>query len=203
MQRRVFLRHTTHSLALASFSLSGCTTSMTPTVSGDASAGGQQRTNDEQRRALNAGIDATLQRLQTTVPNSRELINKANGILVFPRVLAAGLGIGGEFGEGALRVRNAPAEYYNLASVSIGLQIGAQSKAIVMLFMNDEALNKLRTSNTWSVGVDASVAVLKVGANGAIDSTSINGPVLAFVMTNAGLMANLSLEGTRITRERT
>lgn len=201
MQRRVFLRHTASSLALTSVALSGCTTSMTPTVSGDASAGAQQRTKESQRRELNAGIEATLQRLETTVPNSRELINKANGVLVFPRVLAAGFGIGGQFGEGALRVRNTPAEYYNLASVSIGLQIGAQSKAIVLLFMNEEALNKLRTSKGWSVGVDASVAVLKVGANGAIDSTSINGPVLAFVMTNAGLMANLSLEGTKITRE--
>lgn len=202
MHRRVFLRHTASSLALSSFALSACTTSMTPTVSGQDNAAASQRA-DPQRRELNTGIDATLERLRTTVPTSGELIKKANGVLVFPRVIAAGFGIGGQYGEGALRIRNATAEYYNLASVSIGLQIGAQSKAIVMLFMTDEALKKLRTSDSWSAGIDASVAVLKVGANGAIDSSSMDGPVLAFVMTNAGLMANLSLEGTRITRVKT
>lgn len=202
MHRRVFLRKTAGSLALTSFALSACTTAVTPTVSREGS-NGTQAAPDQHRREINAGIDATLERLQTTVPNSRELINKANGVLVFPRVLAAGFGIGGQFGEGGLRVRNATVEYYSLASVSIGLQVGAQSKAIVLLFMNDEALHRLRTSNGWSVGIDASVAVLKVGANGAIDSTSVSGPVLAFVLTNAGLMANLSLEGTKITREKT
>jgi lipid-binding SYLF domain-containing protein len=203
MHRRVFLRHTASSLALSSVALSACTTSMTPTVSGQDNAAASQRKADPQRRELNTGIDATLERLRATVPNSVELVNKANGVLVFPRVIAAGFGIGGQYGEGALRIHNSTTEYYNLASVSIGLQIGAQSKAIVMLFMTDEALKKLRTSDTWSAGIDASVAVLKVGANGAIDSTSMNGPVLAFVMTNAGLMANLSLEGTKITRVKT
>lgn len=201
MHRRVFLRTSASSLALASLALSACTTSVTPTVSGDNTASGQ-RTKGQQRRELSAGIDATLERLGSTVPNSRELLNKANGVLVFPRVIAAGFGIGGQYGEGALRIKNVTAEYYSLASLSIGLQIGAQSKAIVMLFMTDDALKKLRSSEGWSAGVDASVAVLKVGANGAIDSTSMNGPVLAFVMTNAGLMANLSLEGTKITREK-
>lgn len=201
MHRRVFLRTSASSLALASLALGACTTSVTPTVSGDNTASGQ-RTKDQQRRELNAGVDAALERLSSTVPNSRELLNKANGVLVFPRVIAAGFGIGGQYGEGALRIKNTTAEYYSLASLSIGLQIGAQSKAIVMLFMTDDALKKLRSSEGWSAGVDASVAVLKVGANGAIDSTSMNGPVLAFVMTNAGLMANLSLEGTKITREK-
>ncbi len=201
MLRRVFLRHSASSLALASLALGACTTAVTPTVNSDKNASGQN-TRDQQRRELNAGIDATLERLGSTVPNSHELLKKANGVLVFPRVLAAGFGIGGQYGEGALRIKNATAEYYSLASVSIGLQIGAQSKAIVMLFMTDDALKKLRSSEGWSAGVDASVAVLKVGANGAIDSTSMNGPVLAFVLTNAGLMANLSLEGTKITREK-
>jgi lipid-binding SYLF domain-containing protein len=120
--------------------------------------------------------------------------------LTFPSVIAAGLGIGGQYGEGVLRVHKVPVEYYSLASISVGLQAGAQSKAIVFLFMTQEALDKFRKSEGWAVGVDASVAVLKVGANGAIDTTSASGPVLAFVLTNAGLMVNLTLEGTKISR---
>ncbi len=127
-------------------------------------------------------------------------VDVASGVLVFPSVLAAGFGIGGQYGEGALRVHNVTAGYYNLASLSVGLQIGAQSKAIVFLFMTQEVLDKFRKSEGWAVGVDASVAVLKVGANGRIDVTSATGPVLAFVLTNAGLMANLTLEGTKISR---
>ena len=88
--------------------------------------------------------------------------------------------------------------YYRLASLSVGLQIGAQSKAIIFLLMTPEALDKFRKSTNWSAGADASVAVLKVGANGALDLSTATGPVSAFVLTNAGLMANLTLEGTQI-----
>jgi lipid-binding SYLF domain-containing protein len=82
----------------------------------------------------------------------------------------------------------------------VGLQIGAQSKAIIFLFMTQDSLDKFRNSKGWSVGVDASVALIRVGANGELDLNSVTGPVVAFVMTNAGLMANLTLEGTKITR---
>ena len=78
--------------------------------------------------------------------------------------------------------------------------MGAKSKAIIFLFMTQEALDKFRKSEGWAIGVDASVAVLKVGANGAINTSSATSPVLAFILTNAGLMANLTLEGTKITR---
>ena len=200
MQRRVFLRRTTTSLALASLGLSACTASVTPTASSNASPSSSQRTATDKRKEINAGADGTLERLNTAVPNARELIAKASGVLVFPRVLAAGLVVGGEYGEGVLRVPSMPAEYYSIGSISVGLQAGAQSKAIIMLFMTPDALTRLRTSKGWAAGVDASVAVLKVGANGNIDTSSMSGPVLAFVLTNAGLMANLTLEGTKITR---
>jgi lipid-binding SYLF domain-containing protein len=131
---------------------------------------------------------------------SRELIGKSAGVLVFPRVIAAGLGIGGQYGEGALRIGNKSVEYYSLTSVSVGLQIGAQSKSIVFAFLTQDALDRFRKSEGWAVGVDASVAVLKVGAAGTIDTSQIKDPVVAFVLTNAGLMANLTLEGTKISR---
>ena len=121
-------------------------------------------------------------------------------MLVFPSVIAAGFGVGGQYGEGGLRIHGNASGYYNLASLSVGLQIGAQSKAIIFLFMTQDALDKFRKSEGWSVGADASVAMLKVGANGAIYVNSANAPIVAFVVTNAGLMANLTLEGTKITR---
>jgi lipid-binding SYLF domain-containing protein len=121
-------------------------------------------------------------------------------LLVFPRVLAGGLVVGAEYGKGALMVQGANAGYYSIGSLSVGMQAGAQSKAVVILFMNQAALTRFRNSKGWSAGADASVALVKVGANGAVDTTTAANPVQAFVLTNAGLMANLNLEGTKISR---
>ncbi|CAG9176708.1 YSC84-related protein [Cupriavidus respiraculi] len=152
------------------------------------------------RREIDAGVEATLNRLYTTVNGSRDLGNKARGILVFPRTLSAGFFVGGEYGDGALRVGNATRGYYRTISGSLGWQIGAQSKALIFMFMTQDALDKFVKSEGWAAGVDATVAVAKVGANGAIDTNTAQQPVIGFAMTNAGLMAGLSLEGTKITR---
>jgi lipid-binding SYLF domain-containing protein len=85
-------------------------------------------------------------------------------------------------------------------SGSFGLQAGAQSKAIIFLFMTQDALDKFRGSDGWSAGVDASVALVKIGANGVVDTTTATAPVEAFVLTNAGLMADVSLAGTKVSR---
>lgn len=108
--------------------------------------------------------------------------------------------VGGEYGEGALRTGGTTQGYYNLISGSFGLQAGAQSKAVIFLFMTDDALNAFRSRQGWSVGGDASVALLKMGANGAIDTTTATKPVEVIVMTNAGLMGDLSLQGMKISR---
>jgi len=153
-----------------------------------------------QKQEIDAGYDATLNRLYQNASGSQELVSKAKGVLIFPSVLAAGFVVGGEYGKGALRVSGAPAGYYQTVSCSFGWQLGAQSKAIIFLFMTQDALNKFRTGSGWTVGADASVALLNVGANGEIDLNTATQPVIGFVMTNSGLMANLTLEGTRITR---
>jgi lipid-binding SYLF domain-containing protein len=194
MQRREFIL-TTATLAATGLALGGCSTTASTTATTAQDAGPDKRRNE-----INTAIDAVLPRLYSSVRGSRELVAKANGMLVFPSVIAAGLGIGGQYGEGALRIRNESTAYYNLASVSVGLQIGAQSKAVFLLFMTQEALDKFRSSDGWSAGADASVAILKVGANGEIDVNATPGPIVAFVLTNSGLMANLTLEGTKITR---
>ncbi|HAT32684.1 MAG TPA: hypothetical protein DCW29_18120 [Janthinobacterium sp.] len=193
MQRYQFVFKAGAALALGA-ALAACTTTATPTVTQKGAS------DSDQRREIAQGVDSTLNRLYATVPDARNLVGKASGVVVFPRVIAAGFGIGGQYGKGALRVKNSTVGYYSLASVSVGLQIGAQSKAVVLLLMTPEVLEKFRQSEGWAAGIDGSVAVLKVGANGAIDTTTAGGPVLAFVLTNAGLMANITLEGTKISR---
>jgi len=192
MERRRFIFATTVGAA-SLLTLAGCGTVSTASTTTESAPA-------QRRRKISTDAEAALGRLYTLTPGSRELVAKARGILVFPSVIAAGLGVGGQYGEGVLRTGNSVEAYYNLASLSVGLQIGAQSKAIIFLFMTQDSLNQFRNAKGWSVGADASVAVLRVGADGRLDINSVTGPVVAFVMTNAGLMANLTLEGTKITR---
>ncbi|RQR42121.1 MULTISPECIES: YSC84-related protein [unclassified Burkholderia] len=177
---------------LGSLALAGCTTTPDKPESASASA--------SKRESIDASVNATLSRLYSTVPGSRELVAKSRGVLVFPNVLQAGLIVGGQSGNGALRVGGSTVGYYNTSSLSVGLQAGAQSKAIVFLFMTQDALDSFRKSEGWSAGADASVAVVKVGANGVVDSNTATAPVEVLVLTNAGLMGDLSVNGTKVTR---
>ncbi|WP_159834918.1 BPSL1445 family SYLF domain-containing lipoprotein [Burkholderia sp. 8Y] len=193
MQRRILVTASTAVLALGCLALDGCTT--------NRNAGTEQAAGaTDQRRSIDADVDSTIQRLYSSVPGSRELVSKARGVLVFPSVLQAGFVVGAEYGKGALRVGGRTVGYYSTTSGSFGLQAGAQSKALIFLFMTEDALDKFRNSNGWSAGADASVAVLKMGANGTIDTTTATKPVTAIVLTNAGLMADASLQGTKISR---
>ncbi|QCP49676.1 hypothetical protein FAZ95_11115 [Trinickia violacea] len=192
MQKRKLMLKAATALVVGSLALAGCTT--TPNTP-DNSA-----TNASKRQSINASVDATMSRLYATVPGSRELVGKARGVLVFPSVIQAGLIVGGQYGEGALRVGGSTVGYYSTATGSLGLQAGAQSKAIVFLFMTQDSLDKFRNTDGWSAGGDASVALVKMGANGAIDTNTATSPVEVFVLTNAGLMGDLSLQGTKVSR---
>lgn len=164
---------------------------------------GPSDTSSEQsnkRQTIDAGVDSTLSRLYDDASGSRELVSKAKGVLIFPSVIDAGFVVGGQYGEGSLRVNGHTVGYYSTATGSVGWQIGAQSRAIIFLFMTDESLRRFRSTDGWSAGGDASVAVLKVGANGNVDTSTATGQVEAFVLTNTGLMAGASLEGTKVTR---
>lgn len=127
-------------------------------------------------------------------------LNQAAGYLVFPRVIKVGVGVGGEGGEGALRVGGSSVDYYSTFAGSIGFQLGAQAKSIVIAFMTKEALDKFRNSSGWKVGVDGSVAIIDIGAGKTIDSTNIKDPVVGFIFNSKGLMYNLTLEGSKITK---
>jgi lipid-binding SYLF domain-containing protein len=149
---------------------------------------------------INADANATLTSFVGQNPSARELGRKAAGVLVFPSVIKAGLGIGGEYGEGVLIIRGEPAGYYNIISASFGFQLGVQSRSVIIMFMTEEALAGFRNAYGWKVGVDGSIVVVTVGAGGAIDTDTLTSPVIAFIFDAQGLMYNLSLEGSKISR---
>lgn len=149
---------------------------------------------------MNTRVDAALDRLYQTAPGSKELVRNAKGVLVFPSVIGGSFVVGVEHGRGLLRVGGKNASEYSTTGASIGWQAGGQSKAVVYVFNTQEALDKFRNSNGWSVGADATVAAGKVGANGSVDTTSAQAPVTSFVMNNVGLEAGVSLQGAKITK---
>lgn len=192
MKRRNFIRAGATALATTSLPLLGLTV-----TAGRAEA---SESNAAKRRSIDAKVQGTISRLYSTVKGSRELVAKANGVLVFPSVLQAGFVVGGQYGEGALRVGGRSVGYYSTVSGSFGFQAGAQSKAIIFLFMTHDSLADFRSSKGWSAGGEGSVALVKVGANGAIDTTTATAPVEVIVLTNAGLMGDVSLSGTKVSR---
>jgi lipid-binding SYLF domain-containing protein len=159
---------------------------------------GQQGDSASRAAAMDADIDRALSQLAQQAGGSDQLVASAKGVLVFPTVLSAGLGIGGSHGLGGLRRGGKTVRHYRMTAASVGLLAGARSKTVVYLFMTDEALRNFEASSGWTVGADASVTLLTVGANAQIDTQSAQQPVVGFVLTNAGLMGNLSMDGTRI-----
>lgn len=157
--------------------------------------------NPEARRAaLNSSADAALSNLYQQVNGSRQLVESARGVLVFPSVLGAGLVFGASSGEGVLRRNGRTVSFHRTTSGSWGMQIGAQSTAVYLLFMTDEALARFQSSEGWSVGADANVTLLTVGANAQVTTETAQQPVIGVVLSNRGLMAGITLSGTRITR---
>lgn len=155
---------------------------------------------EARRAALNAGADAALSNLYRQVNGSEQLVENAKGVLVFPSVLGAGLVIGGSTGEGVLRKNGRTVSFHRTTSGSWGLQAGAQSTAAFLLFMTEDALARFESSAGWSVGADATVTLASVGANAQLSTETAQQPVIGFVLSNRGLMAGITLNGTRITR---
>ena len=151
-------------------------------------------------REIDASVDVALERFQKEVYAAKNLIKDAKAILVFPKVIKGGIGIGAEYGEGALRIKGKTADYYNTISGSVGFQLGAQVKSVYLFFMQDSALTSFRASSGWKAGVDGSVALIKVGADGSVDTTKTNEPIVAFVLGQKGLMYNLTLEGSKFNK---
>lgn len=161
---------------------------------------GAQGSPRSERMSLDAQVDATLSRLYEAAPGSRELVARSRGVLVFPAVIGGSFVIGVEHGEGELRIGGKVHSRYTTSGASIGWQAGGQSKAVIYVFSTKEALDKFINGNGWSAGVDATVAAGHVGVNGSIDTQTAQAPVTSYVLTNTGLEAGVSLQGSKITR---
>jgi lipid-binding SYLF domain-containing protein len=149
---------------------------------------------------IDAKVDAALANFTKEVKGGAEFLQSAKGVLVLAGVVKAGFVVGGEYGEGALRVAGRTVGYYSIASGSFGFQFGAQKKDVILVFMEDQALKKFRESSGWKAGVDGSVALLDIGAGGSIDSLNVKAPIVGFVVGQKGLMVNVTLEGSKISK---
>ena len=151
-------------------------------------------------KEIDASVDAAIERFYQQVEGAKEYVEKSKGMLVMPNVVKGAFIIGGEYGEGALRVGGKSVDYYNTISGSIGFQIGGQAKDIILLFMTDEALKQFRASKGWEAGVDGNVALITVGAGERADTRTLKDPILGFVFDAKGLIVDISLKGAKFTK---
>ncbi|HEV7610668.1 MAG TPA: lipid-binding SYLF domain-containing protein [Steroidobacteraceae bacterium] len=154
----------------------------------------------ESKKEIDVSVADALQRFTNADPAHAQLLHKAVGVLVFPRITKAGVGIGGEHGDGALLKSGITSQYYSLSSASVGLTLGAGQRSEILLFMTREALAKFEASNGYNLGMDAEVAVISKGAGTEYDSEDMKKPILAFVFGEKGLIGDVSLKGSKIKR---
>jgi lipid-binding SYLF domain-containing protein len=151
-------------------------------------------------KEIDVSVDAAIERFYKQVKGAREFAKASKGMLVMPNVVKGAFIIGGEYGEGALRVGGKTVDYYNTISGSIGFQIGGQSKDIILLFMTDEALKQFRASKGWEAGVDGNVVLFTVGGGERADTRTLKDPVVGFVFDPKGLIADVSLKGAKFSK---
>jgi lipid-binding SYLF domain-containing protein len=149
---------------------------------------------------LASASKAALETLYGTVPLAKTLGPTAEAILVFPKVTKAGLGIGGQYGEGTLLKKGKAVAYYKTTGASFGLQAGGQQYGYAMFFMNAEALAQLDTANGFEVGVGPSVVLVDEGMAKTTTTTTMKDDVYAFVFGQKGLMAGLGIQGNKISK---
>lgn len=177
--------------ALLALGLAGCGNTEGP-VSASTSAGAD-------RTLINSEVDAALQTLYRNQPGARQLAENARAILVFPTVTQAGLGVGGLYGNGAMRENGRTAGYYNITGGTFGFQIGAQSFSQAYFFNSAEALETFRRTLGFELGANATAVAADFGADGSITTSSLQRPVVTATWGQSGLMAGVNLEGSKIT----
>jgi len=149
---------------------------------------------------INERVSVTLQQFDSFNQANKALGDRAAGVLIFPRVTKGGVGVGGEFGEGVLKVNGRTVGYYSVASASVGLTLGLANHSEIIMFMTQESLDKFTSQAGWSIGADAGVALISSGANASYDTETKKKPILGFVFAEKGLIGDLSLEGTKISK---
>lgn len=151
-------------------------------------------------KEIDASADAAMNRFYKIVKDAREVVQRSKGILILPNVKKGALIIGGEYGEGAMRINGKTADYYNMISVSVGFQIGGQAKDVIFAFMSSDALKKFRNSKGWEAGVDGNVALIKIGAGESAITAMGKEQIVAFVFDVKGLIADMSIKGAKFNK---
>jgi lipid-binding SYLF domain-containing protein len=151
-------------------------------------------------KEVDASVDAAMERFHKQVKDAKEVVAKAKGLLILPNVKKGALIVGGEYGQGALKIGGKTVDYYSMISGSFGLQIGGQAKDIIIAFNSSEALKKFRESKGWEAGVDGNVALIKMGAGESAVTAMAKQPIAAFVFDVKGLMADMSLKGAKFNK---
>ena len=149
---------------------------------------------------IDAAIESALNRFTEEIKGSQAYLDGARGALVIPRMIKAGVILGMEYGEGALIVDGINVQYYRAFSTSLGIQLGVGAKDLVVLFFDDDAMDDFLYSSGWQAGVDGSVALGNMGVGGSIDTTESQDPIVGFVFGHKGIIAGLSIEGTKFTK---
>ena len=149
---------------------------------------------------INRDAEFVLQNLFEIDPDTISIYKNAPATLIIPKITKAGLVLGGAYGEGVLRINEAPVDYYSLASASYGAQIGAQQYSNIIFFMTEEALQKFRLKDGWVLGADAEVVFRNKGYSIGVSSKTVSNPVYAVVFDQRGLLAGTSLVGAKFSR---
>ena len=149
---------------------------------------------------IDRDVDSALQTLYRTTPAAKNMAKIAKGVLVFPDIIKAGLIVGGQYGEGALRVGGKTTGYYRTVAASYGLQAGAQSFGYALFFIDNEGLAYLKNSNGWEIGVGPSVVIVDEGVARSLTTTTVKSGIYAFIFQQKGLMAGIGIQGSKITK---
>ncbi|WP_022707555.1 YSC84-related protein [Paracoccus zeaxanthinifaciens] len=149
---------------------------------------------------LDARVDQTQAYLLQSYPAAAPLVQNAKGVLYMPLMTEAALGVGGAYGQGALRINGQTVDYYSATRATVGLQAGAQQYAHALIFQTDQALASFRAAPGWVAGAGAYYAVPAGGMAVGADSLSAQFPVVAMIFGQSGLMAGAAIEGTKYNR---
>jgi lipid-binding SYLF domain-containing protein len=151
-------------------------------------------------KEIDSEVNQALKLFPKHVKGAKEFLNTAKGVLVIPNIVKAGLGVGGEYGEGAMRIGGKTVAYYSLTAGSVGIQIGVQKTNLILVFRQDEALKKFRAGSGWKAGVDGSAALIDTGTGKSLDTMNVKDPIVAFLFGQQGLMASATVEGAKFTK---
>lgn len=149
---------------------------------------------------IDAKADAAFGKFKDKIYGASDIIERSKGYLIIPKIYKGGIGLGAEYGEGALRINGKTVDYYNFIGGSVGFQLGFQVRTLYMFFMEQSALDSFRSGSGWQAGIDGSIALISVGADGSIDTRKTDEPIVAIISNQKGLMYNLTLEGAKFNK---